>query len=236
MNCLMAWQKGSATGKRPFVALLSRDGVPALSSPPFVASLRRVLSSRSRHVPSSRFAVPRVAVQDFGPKMATEPRSGTDRHGSAPSGARPELATWPFAGSALRRGSRIPPFRARTRFRGHFRAFFAHADTALSGSPDPPSRPPQPRGEPPRMWHHPRPLVTFLLSLSDDIPALSSHPFPTLLPLLATQSRVLRLARNPHGEIFPTSSRRSRRRAKHPLRSSEKGAAPMVVLQLTKAV
>ena len=52
--------------------------------------------------------------------------------------------------------SRVPdarprgPIRARTRFRGHFRAFFAHADTALSGSPDPPSRPPQPRGAPPR--------------------------------------------------------------------------------------
>ena len=115
-----------------------RNSIPVLLSP-FVTLFRRV------------FAVPQVAVQDFGPKMATEPRSGTDRHGSAPSGARPELATWPFAGSALRRGSRIPPFRARTRFRGHFRAFFAHADTNLSGSPNPPSRPPQPRGEPPRM-------------------------------------------------------------------------------------
>lgn len=45
--------------------------------------------------------------------------------------------------------------------------------------------------------------IPVLLSLSDDIPALSPHPFPTLLPLLATQSRVLRLARNPHGEPFP---------------------------------
>ena len=208
---------------------------PRDDAPPF----RHPFDSVPNLSPCFRHALVTPLCHAAGRRAGFRPENGHETafwHGSAPSGARPELATWPFAGSALRGGSRTPPFRARTRFRGHFRAFFAHADTALSGSPDPPSRPPQPRGEPPRMWHHPRPLVTFLLSLSDDIPALSSHPFPTLLPLLATQSRVLRLARNPHGEIFPTSSRRSRRRAKHPLRSSEKGAAPMVVLQLTKAV
>ena len=48
-------------------------------------------------------------------------------HGSAPSGARPKIATWPFAGDALRKGSRTPLFRARTRFRGQNRAVSSSA-------------------------------------------------------------------------------------------------------------
>ena len=54
-------------------------------------------------------------------------------HGSTPSGAHPKLATWPFAESGFRGGSRTPPFRARTRFRGHFSAPTAHA---CAGAPD----------------------------------------------------------------------------------------------------
>ena len=98
---------------------------PRDDAPPF----RHPFDSVPNLSPCFRHALVTPLCHAAGRRAGFRPENGHEAafwHGSAPSGARPELATWPFAGSALRGGSRTPPFRARTRFRGHFRAFFAH--------------------------------------------------------------------------------------------------------------
>ena len=176
------------------------------------ALLGRLLSAiRTASSPSTRFRPRRVTVS---PSFCHALSSRFCHAAGRRAGFRPEnghgTEFWhektgfgsPFGGRSRQKArSRVPDAHPRGPIRADpcqnavpwpFSAFFVHADTALSGSPDPPSRPPQLRGALPACG-----IIPVLLSLSDDIPALSSHPFPTLLPLLATQSRVLRLARNP---------------------------------------
>ena len=141
-----------------------------------------------------------VRMREKGPKMATEPRSGTKRRDSgAPSEGAPGKRPGREFRTHARRGRSVPE-------RGSvaiFRPF------SCMRTPPCPARPTRrrarlnPEVDLPASDSIPVLLSLSLLSLSDDIPALSSHPFPTLLPLLATQSRVLRLVRNPHGEPFP---------------------------------
>ena len=69
-----------------------------------------------------------VRMREKGPKMATEPRSGTKRRDS---GAPSEGAPGKRPGREFRtrtRGGRSVPIRARTRFRGHFRTEILHGD------------------------------------------------------------------------------------------------------------
>ena len=100
---------------------------PRDDAPPF----RHPFDSVPNLSPCFRHALVTPLCHAAGRRAGFRPENGHEAafwHGSAPSGARPELATWPFAGSALRRGSRTPSFRARTRFRGHFRTEILHGD------------------------------------------------------------------------------------------------------------
>ena len=98
---------------------------------------------RTTFLPSN--AEPRPFMHARAPKMATEPRSGTGRGPAGPLSPS-SLAETP--GRANRPGSRAPisgRFRARTRFRGHFRAVFPHGARC---APHAACR--TPRGTPPR--------------------------------------------------------------------------------------
>ena len=126
-----------ATTRRPFATLLT-------ASPTFHHAFV-TLSSRP-------FVTPRVAVRDFGPKMATKPRSGTKRRGP---GAPAEGALGKRPGREFRtraRGGRSVPERG---FVAIFRSFSRTGqDRQLSDAPKrkiQPAEPPPPRPDGPPM-------------------------------------------------------------------------------------
>ena len=126
-----------ATTRRPFATLLT-------ASPTFHHAFV-TLSSRP-------FVTPRVAVRDFGPKMATKPRSGTDRPPRARvRNSRPGLL--PEAPSAGAPGPRLfVPERGSVAIFGPFSR--TGQDRQLSDAPKrklQPAEPPPPRPDGPPM-------------------------------------------------------------------------------------
>ena len=196
-NCLRAWQKGSATGKRSFVALLSRDGVPVLSSRPFVASLCRSPSSRPFVALSSR---PFVAFcRAAGRRTGFRPENGHGTafwHGSArigPLGRASGTRDLAFCRERPPKGLPNPAFSCQNAvpwpFSGLFRACGHQpvrlAQPAVAPAPAPRRASPHATSSPSLCHSHiPRPLSQTpeaSLPACDIIPVLLSHCPPTAM-------------------------------------------------------